>query len=129
VKKEAIDPSCGPRPTMLYAAAIKWDKLLFVSGQTGSDFLTKEFPEGISEQAELAFARVKDLAEQGGSRIENALKLTIFMTDMHGEFDAMNAVFNRYFPNNPPARSTVGVAHLARKGLKIEVEMVAFIDD
>jgi 2-iminobutanoate/2-iminopropanoate deaminase len=49
------------------------------------------------------------------------------MTDMDADFQAMNAVFKRVFPDRPPARSTVGVAHLARPGLKVEIEVVAVI--
>ncbi len=41
----------------------------------------------------------------------------------------MNEVFREFFPNDPPARSTVGVAALARPGLLIEAEMIAAVPD
>jgi 2-iminobutanoate/2-iminopropanoate deaminase len=55
--------------------------------------------------------------------------MTIHMTDMTNEFAAMNEVFREYFPKDPPSRTTVGVAHLARAGLKIEIDMIAVVKD
>ena len=46
------------------------------------------------------------------------------MTDILGEFAAMNEVYRQYFPVGRPARSTVGVLSLARPGLKIEMEAI-----
>lgn len=51
------------------------------------------------------------------------------MTDMTHEFAAMNEVFREDFPKDPPSRTTVGVAHLARAGLKIEIDMIAVAKD
>ena len=45
------------------------------------------------------------------------------------EFAAMNEVFREFFPKDPPSRTTVGVAHLARAGLKIEIDMIAVVKD
>jgi 2-iminobutanoate/2-iminopropanoate deaminase len=112
-----------------YSPAIRWDKLLFISGQTGSHPVTREFPEDIKAQTRIALQNLKDLAEAGGASFENALNMTIYMTDMLNEFAAMNEVFREFFPNNPPSRTTVGVAHLARKGLKIEINMIAVLKD
>ena len=67
------------------------------------------------------------MIEAAGGRMADVAKATVFMTDMDADFQAMNAVFKRVFPDQPPARSTVGVAHLARPGLKVEIEVVAVI--
>jgi len=98
-------------------------------GADGSDPLTRAFPADIKAQTRLALDNVKALAEAGGASLETALKMTIHMTDMPHEFAAMNEVFREYFPKDPPSRTTVGVAHLARAGLKIEIDMIAVVKD
>jgi 2-iminobutanoate/2-iminopropanoate deaminase len=127
--RTVVAPPTGVRPGIPYSPAIRWDKLVFISGQTGSDPVTRAFPADITAQTRLALDNVKALAEAGGASLETALKMTIFMTDMTNEFAAMNEVFREYFPRDPPSRTTVGVAHLARAGLKIEIDMIAVVKD
>ena len=127
--RTVIIPPTGLRPGLPYSPAIRWDRLLFISGQTGSDPVTRAFPEDIKAQTRIALENVKILAEAGGASLETALKMTIHMTDMMNEFAAMNEVFREFFPKDPPSRTTVGVAHLARAGLKIEIDMIAVIKD
>jgi 2-iminobutanoate/2-iminopropanoate deaminase len=127
--RTVVVPPTGLRPGIPYSPAIRWDKLLFISGQTGSDPVTREFPADIKAQTRIALDNVKALAEAGGASLDTALKMTIHMTDMMNEFAAMNEVFREYFPKDPPSRTTVGVAHLARAGLKIEIDMIAVVKD
>ena len=129
MSRTVIVPPTGLRPGIPYSPAIRWDRLLFISGQTGSDPVTREFPEDIKAQTRIALENLKALAEAGGASFETALKMTIHMTDMMNEFAAMNEVFRAYFPKDPPSRTTVGVAHLARVGLKIEIDMIAAVKD
>ena len=129
MSRTVVVPPTGLRAGIPYSPAIRWDKLLFISGQTGSDPVTREFPEDIKAQTRIALDNVKALAEAGGASLDTALKMTIHMTDMMNEFAAMNDVFREYFPKDPPSRTTVGVAHLARAGLKIEIDMIAVVKD
>ena len=129
MSRTVVAPPTGLRPGIPYSPAIRWDKLLFISGQTGSDPVTREFPDDIKAQTRIALDNVKALAEAGGASLDTALKMTIHMTDMMNEFAAMNEVFREYFPKDPPSRTTVGVAHLARAGLKIEIDMIAVVKD
>ena len=129
MSRTVVVPPTGLRPGIPYSPAIRWDKLLFISGQTGSDPVTREFPEDIKGQTRIALENLKLLAEAGGASLESGLKMTIHMTDMMNEFAAMNEVFREFFPNDPPSRTTVGVAHLARAGLKIEIDMIAVVTD
>jgi 2-iminobutanoate/2-iminopropanoate deaminase len=63
--------------------------------------------------------------EQAGTSIQNAVKTTVFLTDMD-EFKAMNAIYAEFFPSNPPARSTVQVARLPG-GARVEIEVIAIV--
>jgi len=127
--RTVVVPPTGLRAGLPYSPAIRWDRLLFISGQTGSDPVTREFPADIKAQTRIALENVKALAEAGGASMGSALKMTIHMTDMMNEFAAMNEVFREFFPKDPPSRTTVGVAHLARAGLKIEIDMIAVVKD
>jgi 2-iminobutanoate/2-iminopropanoate deaminase len=127
MSRTVIVPPTGLRPGIPYSPAIRWDGLLFISGQTGSDPVTRAFPEDIKGQTRIALENLKVLAEAGGASFDTALKMTIHMTDMLNEFAAMNEVFREFFPKDPPSRTTVGVAHLARVGLKIEIDMIAAV--
>tara|TARA_R110000751_G_scaffold8041_1_gene32488 strand:+ start:4341 stop:4730 length:390 start_codon:yes stop_codon:yes gene_type:complete len=129
MKREIINQPGGTNSKAPYSPGLRWGNLLFVSGQTGSDPLTREFPDTIEAQTRIAMERLKAMAEAGGSSMDQALKLTVFMTDIHAEFSGMNAVYREYFPNELPTRSTVGVAALARQGLKVEIEMICGLSD
>ena len=123
--RRVVVPKTGLRPGIPYSPGIRWGELVFGSGQTGSHPTTREFAPDIRTQTRVALENVKAVAEAGGASLASALKITVFMTDMTNEFQAMNEVFREFFPTDPPARSTVGVAHLARAGLKFEIEMIA----
>jgi 2-iminobutanoate/2-iminopropanoate deaminase len=125
MSRTVIVPPTGLRPGVPYSPAIRWGGLLFISGQTGSDPVTRAFPEDIKGQTRVALENLRVLAEAGGASFDTALKVTIHMTDMLNEFAEMNEVFREFFPKDPPSRTTVGVAHLARVGLKIEIDMIA----
>lgn len=129
MKRDVIAQPGGTNSTAPYSPAIRWDRLLFISGQTGSDPVTREFPDDIESQTRIALDRARQIAESAGTSLDNALKVTVFMTDMHNDFHGMNKVYSGFFPPELPARSAVGVAHLARDGLKVEIEMVVAMPD
>jgi 2-iminobutanoate/2-iminopropanoate deaminase len=125
MRREIIVPKERARITPLYSPAVRVGNLLFCSGSTGSDPITRATPPDIIGQTRLALENLKSVVEAGGASFASAVKVMIYMTDMVNEFSAMNEVYLEYFPSNPPARSTVGVAHLARPVLKVEIEMIA----
>jgi len=128
--KLAVRPPTHVRADRPYAPGIVYDGLIFCSGATGSNPSTKEIePGGIKPQARRVFQNLDLIAKAGGSSIDQALKVTIFLTDITNDFGPMNEVFREFFPDNPPARSTVGVVALARPGLLIEAEMIAAVPD
>lgn len=105
--------------------AVKCNGLWYVSGEVGIDRETGKFVDGgIDAQTEQVFENLKLTLHAVGTTLENVVKTTVFLTDVT-DFDAMNAVYARYFPKDPPARSTVGVAALARPGLCVEIELIA----
>lgn len=107
-----------------YSQAVVHGDLLFCSGQI-SLLPSGEGPVGdnATEQAEQIMKNIAAVLAAGGSSFEKVIKTTIFLLDM-GDFAAVNEVYGRHFPQNPPARSTVAVSALP-KGAIVEIEVVA----
>jgi 2-iminobutanoate/2-iminopropanoate deaminase len=98
--------------------------LVFVSGQIPLDPVTGQVVAGgVAAQAERALESLRAILETAGSGLDRVVKTTVFLTDLGG-FAEVNEVYARYFPEAPPARSTVQVAALPR-GVAIEIEAVA----
>jgi 2-iminobutanoate/2-iminopropanoate deaminase len=119
VQTSAAPPAIGP-----YSQAIVAGDLIFCSGQIPLDPATGEIVEGgIEEQTHRVLKNLRAVLESAGSGLEHVLKTTVFLKRMD-DFAAMNAVYATYFPDAPPARSTVEASRLPRNVL-IEIECIA----
>ncbi len=89
--------------------------------------MSREKPDSTIEgQTKLALENVKKVFEAGGATMANAVKCTVFLIDLK-DFAGMNTAYKTFFPDSPPARSTVVVAALVAPGAKIEVECTAVV--
>lgn len=116
----------APRPLAgaPYSQAIASRGLVFCSGQVPLDPETQQLVEGgVAEQTERVLENIKGVLEAAGSSMSDVLKTTVFLTDLD-DFAAMNEVYARYFPNQPPARSTFEVSRLPA-GARVEIEAIA----
>lgn len=127
--RKIITPATGLLPHRPYSPAVQVGNLVFLSGHTGSDPITREIHDGIEAQTRQAFRNLQALLEAAGGTLADIAKVTVFMTDLSKDFAGMNAVFKELFPSAAPARSTIGVAELARPGLLVEIEAVAALKD
>ncbi len=124
--KEVISTPRGPKAIGPYSQAIKAGGLIFVSGQVALDPATGKVVEGdITPQTERALENLKAIVEAAGSSLDRAVKATVFLKDLR-DFAAMNEVYKRYFPSNPPARATVEVARLPLD-LRVEIDLIALV--
>lgn len=121
--REAISTSGAPAAIGPYSQAIAMDGLLFCSGQLGLDPASGNLVEGVEAQAERSMLNLRAVLDAAGLTFENVVKTTIFLADM-GDFAVVNAVYGRFMPDPPPARSTVQVAALPKGGL-VEIEAIA----
>jgi len=123
MSKEAIHSDHAPAAIGTYSQAIKTGNLLFLSGQIPLDPATMEFVEGDFEaRARQVFENLKAVAEAAGGNLNQAVKLTIFLTDL-ANFATVNAVMEDYFDKPYPARAAVGVASLP-KGADVEADAI-----
>jgi 2-iminobutanoate/2-iminopropanoate deaminase len=80
---------------------------------------------GIEAETRQALTNLKHVLEASDSKLNFIVKTLVFLQDMN-DFAKMNAVYSEFFPENPPARSTVQVAALP-KGALVEIECVALL--
>ena len=106
-----------------YSQAIRSGDMLFCSGQLGIDPATGELVEGVEAQAERALRNLQSVLDAAGLGFDDVVKTTIFLADI-GDFAAVNAVYAKFMPDPPPARSTVQVAALPKAG-RVEIEAIA----
>ena len=124
--KKIVYTDKAPKAIGPYSQAIRTENLVFAAGQLGVDPITMELVEGgIDAQTRQALTNLKNVLEVADSGLNYIVKTTVFLQDMR-DFANMNAVYTEFFPENPPARSTVQVAALPRKAL-VEIECVALL--
>src|SRR5579862_8169098 len=122
--REIVTTDRGPKAIGPYSQAVKANGFVFVSGQVALDPKTQHLIEGgIVQQTERVMENLKGIVEASGSSLDKVVKTTVFLLDMN-EFAAMNEIYARYFPVNPPARATVQVSRLP-KDVRVEIEVVA----
>jgi 2-iminobutanoate/2-iminopropanoate deaminase len=111
-------PSVGP-----YSQGVQVGNFVFLSGQIPLNTAGELDQGGIVEQTIQVLENIKALLAAVGLGLADVVKTTVFLTDL-SNFAEMNRVYAEYFPQQPPARSTIQVAALP-KGAAIEIEALA----
>lgn len=122
MNKEIVSTSDAPSAIGPYSQAVKTGLVVFTSGQIGLDPATGQLAADFEAQVRQAFRNLAAVSKASGATLANAVKLTLFLTDL-GQFAKANAVMAEMVPQPYPARSTVGVASLPR-GAQFEVEAI-----
>ena len=124
--KQAIATKNAPGAIGPYSQGIKAGNLVFTSGQLPIDIkISDELITDVKEAARATLMNVKAILEEGGAKMDDVVKVTVFLTDM-GDFAAVNEVYAEFFNEPFPARSCYAVAGLP-KGAILEIEAVAFV--
>ena len=125
--KKIVSTEKAPKAIGPYSQAILIENLVFTAGQVALDPATMELVEGgIEAQTRQVLTNLKNVLETADSGLKFVVKTTVFLQDM-GDFAKMNSVYAEFFPENPPARSTVQVAALPKAAL-VEIECVALLN-
>jgi len=123
-QKEIILTDKAPKAIGPYSVATKAGGFIFTAGQIGIDPVTADLVAGgIETETRQVLLNLSNVLTVAGSTLQQVVKTTVFLRDM-SDFSRMNAVYAEFFPQNPPARSTVQVAALP-KGAVVEIEVVA----
>jgi 2-iminobutanoate/2-iminopropanoate deaminase len=114
----------APKALGPYSVAIRAGMFVFASGQLGLDPHTGNLvPGGIEAETRQSLTNLRHVLADSGSGLDAVVKTIVFLKDM-ADFPKMNSVYAEFFPENPPARSTIQVAALPKDG-SIEIEVVA----
>jgi 2-iminobutanoate/2-iminopropanoate deaminase len=107
-----------------YSQAIVAGDLVFCAGQGALDAATGDVLQGtVEEETERTLRNLGAVLDAAGVGFADVVKTTVFLTDID-DFAAMNGVYTKFFPDPPPARTTVAVKALP-KAFKVEIEAIA----
>ena len=135
---EYINSSEAPEPVGAYPHARRVGNLLFLSGVGPRKRGSKEIPGvtldekgtiiayNIEQQCHSVFQNVKLILEASGSRWENLVDVTVFLTNMKKDFPSFNKIYAEYFKENQPCRTTVEVNALPTP-IAIELKCIAIV--
>ena len=120
--REVIRTSRGPLPRGPYSQAIVADGFVFVAGQGPANPSTNELQLGdVASETRQTLQNIQAILEAAGSSLRDVVRVGVFLADIK-DFDAMNAVYREFFPQDQPARTTVG-AQLPK--IKVEIDCIA----
>lgn len=121
--RKVIRTADAPKPVGVYSQAIASDGFVFVSGQGAINPATNQLELGdIRSETRRVLENIGAILEAAGSSLGDIVRIGVFLSDL-ADFQAMNEMFSEFFPEDPPARTTVG-ASLPRQ-IKVEIDCIA----
>ncbi len=117
----------APDPVAPFSHAVESDGWVFVTGQMPFEgtSIDAPYPDGIEAQTNAVMHNLKHVLAGCGLGLGDVLSVRVFLTHFDDDYDAMNAVYARWFEaGQRPARTCVGVTALA-KGARIEIDLIA----
>lgn len=122
--RAVVSTNQAPKAIGPYSQAIRAGGFVFVSGQIAIDPATQQLIGGdVKAQTERVLQNLTAILREAASGMEKVVRTTVFLKSMD-DFPAMNEVYGRFFPQDPPARSTVEAARLPRD-VRVEIDVIA----
>jgi 2-iminobutanoate/2-iminopropanoate deaminase len=126
--RETITADPGPPAAGPYSHAVVSNGLVFLSGQTPVEPETGKLIEGsIGDRTRRCLDNLAIVAKAAGCELADAVRVGIYVTDI-STFSDVNEAYASYFPSDPPARSTIGVAALPL-GADVEIDAILAVPD
>lgn len=123
-QQKAVIPASGPAPVGPYSPGVIADGYLYVSGQ-GAKTADGQMPATFEAQAQQTLENVKAVVEAAGLTLDHVVYTHVYLEDINN-VAALDRVYARYFPKDPPARAMIGVARLP--GTPVEINAVAVLN-
>lgn len=115
-----------PKPVGPYSPGMGFERLIFVSGQGATDPATGRLVgTDAASQTEQCLKNVQTILQAAGSDLQHVLRCGVFLLDMN-EFSQMNGAYERMFGDHRPARTTIQAAGLPGRGLRVEIDCIAY---
>ncbi|MFB2118229.1 Rid family detoxifying hydrolase [Parapedobacter sp. 2B3] len=121
--KQVIASKEAPAAIGPYSQAIRHGNLVFLSGQLPVDAADGSVPAGIAAQTRQSLENMRHVLVAAGCTLADVVKTTCFLADM-ALFQEMNAVYQTFFTEAPPARTTIAARELP-KGVLVEIDCMA----
>lgn len=110
-----------------YSVAVRMGDMVYVSGMTGVVPGTQDIiAGGASAQTRQTLENIRAAVVAAGAKMSDVGECTVFLREMK-DYAAMNAVYQEFFPSEPPARATVAVSALPRPAALVEIKCSARI--
>ena len=125
-KRSVHSPSVPEPPPQTWSNCLVYGNQIFVAGMTAQFGEETRGGDSMYEQSKAAFGKIKALLEEAGGRMDDVVKVNIFVTDIKRREEVWKARAE-FFSGDFPVSTLVQVAALARPDLLVEIEAVAFI--
>lgn len=125
MRRQIIATSTAPAAIGTYSQAVRAGNTVYLSGQIGLDPATMQMAEGIDAQIVRVFENLKAVADAAGASLDEAVKFTIYLTDL-ANFAKVNEIMAKYVGQPYPARAAVGVKELPR-GALVEADAILVV--
>ena len=123
--RKVVKTSKAPKPSGVYSQGIVSGDFVFVAGQGSINPEDNQLDLGdIRSETRRVLMNIRAILEAAGSSLHSVVRVGVFLADLK-DFDGMNEVFQEFFPENPPARTTVGCA---LPEIKVEIDCIARLD-
>jgi reactive intermediate/imine deaminase len=125
--RQPIQTHDAPRAIGAYSQAVRAGNTVYLSGQIGLEPATMALAEGVDAQIHQVLRNLRAVAAAAGATLDDAVKVTVFLTDM-GNFARVNEAMAQFFSQPFPARAAAGVASLPR-GALVEIEAILVVGE
>lgn len=127
MSRQIIESPNAPKAIGPYSQAVRVGKTVYLSGQIALDPSSGQLVDGgIDPQVHRVFRNLKAVAEAAEASLEDAVRLTIYLTELT-DFARVNEIMAQYFKPPYPARATLGVAALP-KAARVEIDAILVVD-
>jgi 2-iminobutanoate/2-iminopropanoate deaminase len=124
-KRLPIFAKDGAKPAGQYSHAIVANGFVFVSGQGSHHPQTGQLPSDFEGEVRQAIRNMEAILKAANTDLAHVVRVNAYLTDL-GKFKAYNDVYKEFFPDQPPARTTIGCL---LNGIQVEIDCIAVLPD
>jgi 2-iminobutanoate/2-iminopropanoate deaminase len=127
--RTTVDAPGAPAAVGPYSHAVVSNGLVFCSGQVALDPESGELVgDTAGDQARQCLENLAAVAASAGATLADAVRCTVYLTDLAADWDEVNEAYAGYFGGDPPARAAIGVAMLP-KNARVEIDAIVALPD
>tara|TARA_B100000674_G_scaffold331397_1_gene276775 strand:- start:5819 stop:6208 length:390 start_codon:yes stop_codon:yes gene_type:complete len=126
MNKNNINTKKAPEPVGSYPHSKKVGDFLFLSGIGSRNPKDNTIPNNFENECHTVFKNVRTVIEESNAKWENLVDITVFLTNMNRDFKTFNTIYNEYFSDNQPCRTTIEIKSLPTP-ISIELKCIVYL--